>query len=295
VRPSRSSRIQLTELEKVALSTRLSARLLAWWPDNQRRYPWRETPDPYRILLAELMLHRTRADQVLPVYREFLKRFPTARSIRSDSADEVLRILRPLGLQWRSRLVVGLFAEVNSTFGGRVPTSATALRQLPGVSDYISNAVTCFATGEPTLMLDTNIVRVLGRVGGDPTSDSSRRSPRFRELLRSLLPRASAPQFYFSILDLAAQVCRPRNPRCDICPIAGSCAYGRDWRLGIQSRPLRAVNATVIRTRGRRVPIQRPATSRLPSLRVLRTRRHPGRRLVRTNYRRPGFWAIPRG
>jgi A/G-specific adenine glycosylase len=241
------------------------------------------------------MLHRTRADQVLPVYRKFLKRFPTARSIRNDSADEVLRILRPLGLQWRSRLVVSLFAEVNSTFGGGVPTSVTALRELPGVSDYISNAVVCFTTGEPVLMLDTNIVRVLGRVGGEPTSDSSRRSPRFYTLLRSFLPPSSAREFYFSVLDLAAQVCRPREPRCDICPISESCAYGRDRRWGTHTRPVRFVNAPRIHSRGRRAQSKRPVASRKLSLQVLRTIRPPAARLANSNHGRAGYRAPPGG
>jgi A/G-specific adenine glycosylase len=202
-----------------------------WWTAHGRRYPWRDTRDPYKVLVAELMLHRTKADQVVPVYERFLNQYPTAKSLTHTSNAEILRMLRPLGLHWRSRLVADLFSEVNSQMGGHLPTSAPELRKLPGVSDYISGAVACFSRDELTVILDTNIVRVLGRVTGNPTTDASRRSRQFRGLIHSLLPRSSARRFYFALIDLAALVCLPQDPLCIKCPVAAECAYARVRRI----------------------------------------------------------------
>lgn len=242
----------------------LREHLDAWWLTNGRKYPWRDTRDPYRVLVAELMLHRTKADQVASVYQRFLDRYPTAKSLSETSSAEILRILRPLGLHWRSRLVADLFSEVNSRMGGRVPVSAPVLRKLPGVSDYISGAVVCFTRDEPVVILDTNIVRVLGRVSGSRTSDASRRSLRFRVFLRSLLPGSSVRRFYFALLDLAALVCLPHGPLCNQCPVAPECTYAR-VRLNA-STPVRLQMASQV------PPVSRLVTQDAGSTRAARSR-----------------------
>jgi A/G-specific adenine glycosylase len=115
--------------------------------------------------------------------------------------------------------------ELEARFGGTIPQDPESLRSLPGVSDYIAGAVICFSRDVPEVFLDTNIVRVVGRLMGLPISDSSRRSRSFREALARLLPVRGSRAVYFAIIDLAATVCRPRNPNCPSCPVERYCVY----------------------------------------------------------------------
>jgi A/G-specific adenine glycosylase len=203
-------------------------KLRGWWLTNRRRFDWRETRDPYRILIAELMLHRTRAAQVLPVYRRFIQLYPSFRKASAARPDQIETMLAPLGLRWRSTLVQELITVIRTRMHGKVPQSREELQSLPGVSNYIAGAVLCFSRNEPELLLDTNIVRVVGRLTGTPVTDGSRRSGRFRDLLRPLIPEESPREFYFALIDLGALLCKPKNPECRICPLNVGCNYWVD-------------------------------------------------------------------
>ncbi len=204
-------------------------RLLSWWEQNQRLFPWRETRDPWHILLAEVMLHRTRAPQVVPVYQAVLEKFPDPETLMKAPPGELETILRSLGLHWRVPLLRKMTCQIVQEYGGKVPEEREALKSLAGVSDYIAGAVRCFAFGLPEPLLDTNTVRVLGRVWGLPITDSARRSRRFRYLMQAFMdcpdPRSSA----LALLDLAALVCHPSNPKCGECPLVDLCQFGRTY------------------------------------------------------------------
>lgn len=201
--------------------------LRAWSGEYGRRFDWRSSRDPYRLLIAEVMLHRTRAPQVLPIYRRFVERFPDFQSVSQAPKDEVASLLYPLGLNWRIALVQRLVREIRVRDHGVVPSSKERLLELPGVSDYIAGAVVCFSQNKPEILLDTNIVRVIGRITGNEVTDGSRRSKRFRELVGAFLPEDEPRDFYFAILDLAASVCKQSSPRCGDCPVFSYCVYGR--------------------------------------------------------------------
>lgn len=155
---------------------RFGENLLAWWRNNKRDFPWRNTADPYRILVSEILLHRTRADQVVPVYNEFIREFPTVKNLAKAKQARARKILHPLGLFWRNNLLKPLAMEIVNSYNGVVPWTIEQLESLPGVSKYIAAAVSCFAFGNQEPLLDTNTVRILGRVFGLTTGDGSRRS-----------------------------------------------------------------------------------------------------------------------
>ena len=205
----------------------VSDALLKWWTTHQRSYPWRETKDPYRILIAEALLHRTRADQVYRVYGDFMRRYPTIVDLASAKPREVLEVLRPLGLRWRTRKMLAMAKVIHSQFHDEIPRNLDQLKSLPGVSDYIAAAVQCFAFGVPTTILDTNTVRVTGRISGTPISDSARRKAEFRILYSSLQDASRARDFNLAMLDLAALLCKPSHPECQLCPLLAYCQYGR--------------------------------------------------------------------
>ncbi|MDE0682269.1 MAG: DNA-binding protein [Candidatus Poribacteria bacterium] len=201
--------------------------LLTWWHKNQRSYPWRETRDPYAITIAEVLLHRTRADQVVPTYLEFLKKYPSVRQLAKACIEEIQALVYPLGLRWRVDLLSKMAQDLHSRFNDQIPSKREELESLPGISHYIATAVRCFAFGYPDALLDTNTVRIVGRLLDIPVTDGSRRSREFRILLETLVDTQHPRLFNFALLDHGALVCRSRSPLCDECPVLQHCCYGR--------------------------------------------------------------------
>lgn len=199
--------------------------ILSWGRQNMIGYPWRTDREPFRVLIAEILLHRTRAEQVVSLYTRFLERFPDISHISSADYEDVERILRPAGLRWRIRNLYLMAQIISERHGGTIPENYEDLISLPGVSSYIASAVRCFAFGYPEPLLDTNTVRIAGRVFGLQTSDRSRRSIEFRKLMDLLIDRDNPEVFNYSMIDLGKLVCRARKPVCTMCPVMHICEY----------------------------------------------------------------------
>ena len=209
------------------------ATLRAWGQEHFRSFPWRQTTDPYRILMAEVMLHRTQASQVVPVYASFVQRYPAAPAVASAPKDELHRVLYSLGLRWRIDLIHDMIECLTTGFGGEVPQGKAALLSLPGVSEYIAGAVRCFSWNLREPLIDTNTVRVIGRLFGQEIKPSSRRNRRFRELIAALVDPEEPRVYNYALLDLAAQVCaKKRPPHCTQCPLFTCCLYGTETPVG---------------------------------------------------------------
>ena len=204
----------------------LRRKLIEWGRANFREFPWRNTRDPYKILISEVMLHRTRAEQVVPVYDKFLRKYPDVHKLASADISEVEEVLAPLGLRWRIQKLHQTARIITEKYAGRVPDEKDLLLKLPGISEYIASAVMCFAYGKPEPLLDTNTVRILGRMFDVDVRDSSRRSRKFQELMRLLIDRRNPREFNYALLDLAATLCIKRGrPRCSECPLGDYCKY----------------------------------------------------------------------
>jgi A/G-specific adenine glycosylase len=197
-------------------------KLLQWWRSNARDFPWRRETDPYRVLIAEVLLRRTQANQVVPVYRRFLLAFPDIRSLRAARSERIRGLLRPLGLRWRADNVVRLSRSLTETDLRNID-EADQLRHLPGVGEYVESAVRCFSGGQPVPVIDTNTARVAVRLFGIRTRGEPRRNPLVRGVLVRLLGAKSPKNLNWALLDLAAQVCRARIPSCSRCPLEGFC------------------------------------------------------------------------
>lgn len=203
------------------------AALKVWGQSHFRPYPWRGTANPYRLLLAEVMLHRTQARQVVPVYERFVARYPELPALVAASRDDLAIALAPLGLHWRVPLVYEMAIALVGRFNGAIPTERADLLSLPGVSDYIASAVRCFAWAEPDPLVDTNTVRVAGRLFGFAIRDSSRRNADVRGLLAALVDPTEPVIYHYALLDLAAAICTKREPpACAQCPIRRFCLTG---------------------------------------------------------------------
>jgi DNA (cytosine-5)-methyltransferase 1 len=193
--------------------------LLRWHRSHQRSFPWRGERDPWRVLLAEMCLHRTRAENVRPIYDRLIEVASSPRATVAN-ADAVLQSLAPLGLRWRSRKVVEAARDLLERFDGGVPRDEADLRSLPGVGDYATSAVRCFAFGEPAVLIDANTRRIVSRVTG---SDASSAWTLRLEIFRMAGGPGPDEPFNYALLDLGALVCRPNRPLCGRCPLRRRC------------------------------------------------------------------------
>lgn len=198
-----------------------------WGGENMRTFPWRETRDPYRLLMAEFMLLRTQASQVEPVYRKFISKYPALADLAEAPREDIHDILRPLGLHWRADRVYETVQKLEEKHDLTVPTERDALLDLPGVSQYIAGAVRCFALGRSEALIDTNTVRIAGRLFGLEIKDSSRRTNRFQRLIERLVDPEQPRLYNLSMLDLGAKICTSRNPQCANCPLSEMCVVGK--------------------------------------------------------------------
>lgn len=210
-------------------SVGLTSRLLAWYTEHRRNLPWRETRDPYRIWVAEVMLQQTQVATVIPYYERFLARFATVEALAAAPLDDVLKLWEGLGYYSRARHLHAAARKVVSEFDGRIPDTMEGLLSLPGTGRYTASAVLSIASGQDVPAADGNVRRVLSRVYAideDVTRGPGQR--RLWQLAESLVPAGQAGDFNQALMDLGATVCTPRAPSCHQCPLAEECqAYQR--------------------------------------------------------------------
>jgi A/G-specific adenine glycosylase len=199
--------------------------LLRWFRKHSRTFAWRRRRAAYRVLVDELMLRRTQAVQVEPVFRRFLKKYPNAQALARARPASIRRELKPLGLEWRAHNMVQLARDVQRRFQGCVPTGKAELLSLPGVGPYVAGAVRCFALGQPEPLIDTNAVRVIGRFFGLSLEGEARRRKGMIEAAAACVPRQRPADYHYALLDFAAAVCTARCPRCQNCPLRVRCDY----------------------------------------------------------------------
>ena len=210
-------------------------RVLHWYGQHGRKFPWRKTQDPYKILISEVLLQKTQAETVEKFYERFLGIYPTFEKLSTSELSEVEDFIKPLGLAYRARRLVAIAKEIQTKYGGAVPNSIEHLLTLHGVGYYMAQAVLCFAFDQPITLVDVNVMRILGRAFGISSETEARR------ILTSMLPKDRFKDFNWALIDLGAAICTPRNPRHSECPIDYICKkYPIDpkkWRFLRKKRP----------------------------------------------------------
>ncbi|MGC7845706.1 DNA (cytosine-5-)-methyltransferase [Desulforudis sp. 1088] len=198
--------------------------LLRWHKNDARSFPWRCGADPWHVLMAETCLRRTRADQVVPVYRSLTEIAKTPQMM-VENAEAVLAAMRSLGLHWRAENMLEIARAIVEQHENRVPNSIEGLLGLPGVGDYTAHAVMVFAFGRCAVLLDTNTERVLKRLRGVTKMDKWQ----IRSDIYDFAGSAGADAaFNYALIDLAALICRPREPLCSQCPVKRHCESAAD-------------------------------------------------------------------
>jgi len=200
-------------------------KIIGWYKKNGRAYPWRETDDPFRILIAEMMLRRTKADQVVPVYEHFLKEYPDIDSLAVAKQETLEEILYPLGLKWRTPAFRMVAREVREKYQSRIPETREELTSLPGVGEYVAGAVLSIVYGKREWLVDSNIVRIFKRYFGIKTSKEGRRDKHVIEIAKIYASERDPGRATMGILDITALVCKPGKPDCEKCPLIDRCHY----------------------------------------------------------------------
>jgi A/G-specific adenine glycosylase len=193
--------------------------LLTWYDAHARALPWRESRDPYRVWLSEIMLQQTRVAAVVAHYKEFLRRFPTVEKLARAREASVLAAWSGLGYYRRARMLHAAAKIVVRERGGKFPETAKELRDLPGIGRYTAAAIASIAFGEPVAVVDGNVERVMQRFLGRQLAGQD-----FWMAAEALLDRERPGDFNQAMMELGATVCTPRGPACLACPVVELCA-----------------------------------------------------------------------
>ncbi len=199
-------------------------RLLDWYDEHKRSMPWRNTDDPYRIWVSEIMLQQTRVDTVRDYYPHFLEAFPTVEALAAADRDTVLKYWEGLGFYARARHLHEAAQTVVDAHDGTVPDTMDAIKELKGIGPYTAAAVLSIAYQKPHAVLDGNVTRVLSRVFAveeDATSTAAQNA--LRALANDLLDPDQPGDFNQALMELGALVCTPSTPLCDRCPLQEVC------------------------------------------------------------------------
>ena len=198
--------------------------LIAWYLTNKRDLPWRNTKDPYKIWLSEIILQQTRVAQGLPYYLAFVEKFPTIDKLALAEENEVLRLWQGLGYYSRARNLHACAKFIHHQLNNKFPRSYRELLTLKGIGPYTAAAIASFAYKEPEAVVDGNVMRVITRFFGmyDDISDNSTQS-KIREICNRLISTENPDLFNQAIMEFGALHCKPSQPMCGECPFAGGC------------------------------------------------------------------------
>ena len=198
--------------------------LIHWYSENKRQLPWRETTDPYRIWISEIILQQTRVVQGLEYFNRFMERFPDVKALAEANEDEVMKYWQGLGYYSRARNLHAAAREIMARFGGKFPETYKEVLSLKGIGEYTAAAICSFAWRQPYAVVDGNVYRVLGRVFGvDTPIDSTAGKKEFAELAQAMLDPERPDLYNQAIMDFGAVQCTPKAPDCMYCPLRERC------------------------------------------------------------------------
>ncbi len=222
----KSSVFEIPTEEKMAVRKAL----VSWFSANQRVLPWRKTKDPYHIWVSEIMLQQTQVVTVISYYKRFLTQFPDIFHLAAADVQDVLKCWEGLGYYARARNLHIAARRLVAHEQGRVPSEWAHFRQLPGVGDYIAAAVLSIAFEKPHPMVDGNVKRVFSRLFEINTPVNRSASYKaFQAVAGVMLDRKAPGNFNQAVMELGALVCKPRNPKCEVCPVSNWCrAFAND-------------------------------------------------------------------
>lgn len=201
-----------------------SKNLINWYALNKRALPWRETTDPYKIWLSEIILQQTRVNQGISYYYKFIEHYPTVNDLANAPEDDVLRDWQGLGYYSRARNLHASAKFIRDSYNGKFPATYEQILELKGVGAYTAAAIASFAFQLPKPVVDGNVMRVLSRVFGvtEPI-DSNQGSKQINEIAEELIEIKDPATYNQAIMEFGALQCVPKNPNCAACSFKAEC------------------------------------------------------------------------
>lgn len=253
----------MNSIEKI----RFRRLMLGWYDRCKRDLPWRNSTDPYRIWVSEIMLQQTRVDQVVPYYRKFLKTFPTVRHLARARDQAVLKVWEGMGYYARARNLLKAARLLAKHLESQMPRTRKDLQKLPGIGPYTSAAIASIAFGEKAAVVDGNIERVISRfflLRKSPKSPAARK--KVDTLAGELISSKRPGDFNQAMMELGATICTPRRPLCPKCPVRRYCRARLKLkdpavlpvRLPKKEKPHYDIVVAIIRHRGKIFIDRRP-------------------------------------
>ena len=216
------------------LPNNLADLLLPWYRANRRSLPWRDTTDPYRVWLSEIMLQQTRVETVKVYYLRFLQALPDIRALAECPEDKLLKLWEGLGYYSRARNLQKAAKQIMEEFDGSFPPEPELVRGLPGIGSYTSGAICSICFGLPIPAVDGNVLRVCSRLTAFREDVSLVRNKKaVADALLPCFPARNCGDFNQALMELGATICIPGGvPQCSVCPLASVCLSRQDelWR-----------------------------------------------------------------
>lgn len=204
--------------------TEFAKNILSWFKENRREMPWRETSDPYKIWISEIMLQQTRVDQAWPYFERFISLFPTVYDLAKANQQTVLKAWEGLGYYSRARNLHAASKSIVSEYDGKLPEEYDEIIKLKGIGPYTAAAITSIAYGKANAVVDGNVIRVITRYFGiEDDVRSGRTTKLVQEYVDGLISQAQPADFNQALMEVGSIVCKPKNPDCMICPIQSNC------------------------------------------------------------------------
>ncbi|MCB9361604.1 MAG: A/G-specific adenine glycosylase [Flavobacteriales bacterium] len=201
-----------------------SSLLIKWYKENKRDLPWRETTDPYKIWLSEIILQQTRVDQGLSYYLKFIKNFPTIDKLADAKEEKVLKLWQGLGYYSRARNLHFTAKHIVNNYNGKFPENYKELLALKGIGEYTAAAISSFSYNMPYPVVDGNVYRVLARFFDINTPiDSTLGKKEFKTLAEELIDKKNPAEYNQAIMEFGALQCTPKQPKCDDCVFNTKC------------------------------------------------------------------------
>lgn len=199
-------------------------KILQWYHQNKRQLPWRETSDPYKIWISEVILQQTRVEQGLPYYYKFLEQFPDVVTLAQASEQQVLNLWKGLGYYTRARNLHKTAQQVIELHGSVFPGDYDTLIKLKGIGSYTAAAISSICSDEPKPAIDGNVTRVLSRYFGlNDVVGSSALLKKVRWISTQIIPNDHPGDYNQAMMEYGARVCTPITPRCESCQVRNTC------------------------------------------------------------------------
>jgi A/G-specific adenine glycosylase len=248
--------------------------LLTWYHANRKQLPWRETKEPYKIWISEIMSQQTQVETVIPYYQRFLEKYPDIAALANADDAELLKLWEGLGYYSRARNLKAGAQQVMTDFGGVFPKEIDKIRAIKGIGPYTAASVSsiCFNLPEPAI--DGNLFRVISRIFEIPDDISKSGSRKvFDAAIRAVISHREAGNFNQALMDIGATICSPRRPKCANCPISAYCsayANGTQENFPVKTKKLKQKNvyyqAFAVKSADKYLMTQRPKNGLLADM-----------------------------